>query len=99
MRGAPDSNRTGSVSLEGLEDLARFRPAPELFLRENRASPGDDFEHPAGGRDEAERGNLAILGFEDLFRHTDGVRKVPSTRAVFDRDLDPAGHRHAHLHQ
>ena len=45
---------------------------------------GADFERPTFGRNESERRN-AFSEFKDLGRQTDGLRRVVSNYAIFDR--------------
>ena len=82
-----------TVRLEGADDLPWIGMAPRRFLRKDRPPARRHFEHPSRRRDEAERCDVIRLVLEDLFRHTDGMGKVPSADAVFDRNLWLAGHQ------
>src|SRR5579864_7701545 len=84
---------SGSRTFELGEDLAGLRAPAQLLLGEDRLAVGDDFEDASGGGNQAQRRHIGFLRLEDLFRHTDGIGKVPSTGAVFDRHLLELRHR------
>src|SRR5579864_2299599 len=85
--------RPGSRTFELGEDFAGLRAPAQLLLGEDRLAVGDDFEDTSGGGNQAERRHISFLGLEDLFRHTDGIGKIPSTCTVFDRHFLELRHR------
>src|SRR5438309_6543703 len=67
--------------------------AAQLLLRKDLLSADRDLEHPARGWDQAQPPDVFTLRFEDLFRHTDGVREISSAVAILDRDFELSCHR------
>ena len=66
--------------------------AAQLFLGEDLLAPGRHLEHSAGGWDQPEGCDFLLLCLEDFFRHTDGMREIPSAGAVLDGNLELSGH-------
>jgi len=70
--------------LDRLDDGVEVRPVAGIEFGMEQFSIGADFESAAARRKESERFN-ALAEFENFGRQTDGLRRVVSNDAVFDR--------------
>jgi hypothetical protein len=66
------------------DDGVEVRPVAGVELGMEQFSIGTDFESAAARRNEGERLN-ALAQFENFGRQTDGLRRVVSNDAIFDR--------------
>ena len=73
------------------DDGVEVRPVTGFEFGMEQFSIGADFESAAARRNESERRD-ALAEFKNLGRQTDGLRRVVSNHAIFDRDfsLHPA---------
>jgi hypothetical protein len=74
---------SGSL-LDRFDHGVEVRPVAGVELGMEQFSIGTDFESAAARRNEGERLN-ALAQFENFGRQTDGLRRVVSNDAVFDR--------------
>ena len=70
--------------LDRFNDGVEVRPIAGIEFGMEQFSIGADFESAAARRKESERFN-ALTEFENFGRQTDGLRRVVSNDAVFDR--------------
>ena len=69
-----------------LNDLVEIGPVAGIEFGMEQFAIGADFESAAARRNERERFN-AFAEFKNLGRQTDGLRRVVSNHAIFDRHL------------
>ena len=72
--------------LDRLNDLVEIRPLAGLEFRMEQFAIGANFEGAAARRNQRKRFD-ALAEFENFGRQTDGLRRVVSNDAVFDRYL------------
>ena len=70
--------------LDRADDLVEVRPVAGIEFGMEEFAIGADFEGAAARRNESERFD-ALAEFENFGRQTDGLRRVVSNDAVFDR--------------
>ena len=69
-----------------VDDLIEVRPIAGIEFGMEQFAIGTNFKSAATRRNEGERFD-ALAEFEDLGRQTDGLRRVVSNDAIFDRDF------------
>jgi hypothetical protein len=69
-----------------VDDLIEVRPIAGIEFGMEQFAIGANFKSAAARRNEGERFD-ALAEFEDLGRQTDGLRRVVSNDAIFDRDF------------
>ena len=72
--------------LDRLDDVVKIRPVAGIQLGMEQFAIGADFECAAARGNQRERFD-SLAELEDFSRQTDGLRRVVSNDAVFDRDL------------
>ena len=72
--------------LDRLNDFVEIRPLAGLEFGMEQFAIGANFEGAAARRNQCERFN-ALAEFKNFGRQTDGLRRVVSNDAVFDRYL------------
>jgi hypothetical protein len=68
------------------DDLVEVRPIAGIEFGMEQFAIGANFKSAAARRNEGERFD-ALAEFENLGRQTDGLRRVVSNDAIFDRDF------------
>ncbi len=74
----------GSPVLEGLDDFSIFRKSAGLMFAVDQVAVGLDIEDAAAALDQFALDAELVL---DCFRQTDGLWRVVSLNAVFDRNV------------
>ena len=72
--------------LDGLDDFVEIRPLAGIEFGMEQFAIGANFEGAAARRNQRKRFNT-LAEFENFGRQTDGLRRVVSNDAVFDRYL------------
>ena len=72
--------------LDLVDDLIEVRPIAGIEFGMEQFAIGANFKSAAARRNEGERFD-ALAEFENLGRQTDGLRRVVSNNAIFDRDF------------
>jgi hypothetical protein len=68
------------------DDLVEVRPIAGIEFGMEQFAIGTNFKSATARRNQGERFD-ALAEFEDLGRQTDGLRRVVSNDAIFDRDF------------